>query len=111
MNQMSVVWDKDSIYWRIGDINVISMQINPRMDYSGNRRRARNTAVEMKVYSFFTDWRPDTYKQMPWGEAIENLRNLGATKDEIARFAHMGYEIGWSDIQEVMLYNGQDVLF
>lgn len=111
MNGLAISWTDRSIIWSLGSIEFMRMNINDRMDYSGSRHRARNTAVEMKMSPFFSTIISSPYRQMPWSEAIQNLRNLGASQEEIGRFAHMGQVAGWGDIQEVMLYNGQATMF
>lgn len=107
MNNLEIKWTDRAIIWYLGSVEFMRMAINNRFDH-GERHRARNLAVEMKMSPFFSTIISSPYRQMSWNEALQNLRQLGATREEIGKFAHMGALAGWTDVQEVMLYNGQD---
>jgi hypothetical protein len=47
---------------------------------------------------------------MSWKEGLNCLRSLGFNDDEVRKFVHLGVVIGWSDIDEVQVWNGQETL-
>jgi hypothetical protein len=110
MYQTEVVWKDRSVEIHFGPHKIIDMVISDRMGY-GNRRTARNLAVRTTMYPFFASYCYDPNIARSWKEALSILKLFGATEDEITKFGKMGVSIGWGDIPELALFNGQKTMF
>jgi len=108
MNTLDVIWRDDGIGYSLGTFRFLNITIQSRLAYNGHKR-PRNTAIYCETSGFFTAYNPATVS-MSWKEGLNCLRSLGFNDDEVRKFVHLGVVIGWSDIDEVQVWNGQETL-
>jgi hypothetical protein len=110
MNNLEVAFTDKGVNFFLGDIKFLRFEVNDRFDY-GHRHRPKNIAVYITTYGFFINYGAEPGAHKSWKEAFECLRKLGATQVEIAQFAKIGTDRGWSDVEDVVLYSGCATLF